>query len=127
VYEGYGGAIAVYSVAGLAGIMFGGEGLSFSECNARNGKHIFIELNDFDSAYNKITFNYDYDLSNINNIVGSNSQAQMIPLYNYLTQLTQEEYIWMVDTCVDFAKCEDIRPTGNDGVIKIEYNIYICV
>jgi hypothetical protein len=87
-YEGYGGAIAIYGSKEVSGIVFGGKGLSFLDCSALFGKHIFIGSDDFDSVYDKIAFDYDYNLSDVNNLIGINEgipTAPMIVLYFFLS------------------------------------------
>jgi hypothetical protein len=127
--EGYGGAIAIYGNSDVSGIIFSGERLSFSGCFSTYGNHLFIGSNNFPDIYNKITFNYHYDLSDINNIIGAtwtDTQPQIIPIYNYLCERTKKEYIWITDknTCVDYAKCHDICSTGTTGIKNKIYNHY---
>jgi hypothetical protein len=97
--EGYGGGIAIFSDSEPSGIIFDGKKLLFSECNAIHGKHVFIGSKDFIETYSKITFDYHYELSDVNNLVrmtwDSNPQPQAILLYKYLCKLTKKEYKWI--------------------------------
>jgi hypothetical protein len=128
--EGYGGAIALHGVGDSGGIIFSGEILLFTGCYAQFGKEIFLGSNNFDNTFSKSTFDYDYDLSDVNNLVGTTWNAinvvdsPMILLYNYLCKSTKE-YMWKDGTCVDYAECKDICSTGTDGMMKEIYDIYI--
>jgi hypothetical protein len=124
---GYGGAIAIYSVDESSGIIFSGKSLSFARCYSLFGKHIFIGSNNFDSTYNKITFDYNYDISDVNNLIGftwSISNSQIIILYNYLCEI-RGKYIWsdISNDCIEYEKCEDICSTGTDGLMNYILNV----
>jgi hypothetical protein len=110
--EGYGGGIAIYSESGISGIIFNGEKLLFSSCNAIHGKHIFLGSNDFIETYSKTTFDYHYDLSDINNLVGMtwDLNPQVIVLYKYLCEFTKKEYEWIFDghVCIKHGDCSDM-------------------
>jgi hypothetical protein len=113
--EGYGGGIAIYSDSGASGIIFNGERLLFSGCDAIYGKHIFLGTNNFIETYSKTTFDYHYDLSDVNNLVGMiwDSNPQPIVLYKHVCELTKKEYEWIENNrvCVEHADCSDVCVT----------------
>jgi hypothetical protein len=132
--EGYGGGIAIYSESGASGIIFNGKRLLFSGCDAIYGKHIFLGSNDFIETYSKTTFDYDYDVSDVNNLVGMiwDSNPQVVLLYKYVCQLTKKEYKWIESShvCDEHADCSDIC-TAIEGwknyIYFYFYNNMICL
>jgi hypothetical protein len=84
VHRSLGGGLYIRNYGGEAFI--GGSTLSFTDCFATNGTEIFIECDNLETAIeNRIFFDFDYDKTSNDFIVGTsyNNLYSLTPIYLY--------------------------------------------
>jgi hypothetical protein len=98
VVGGYGGAIGLRVSDTMGRIMLRGSKFSFNGCSAIHGNHIFIEAEKPKTTMAITYFNYDDDLMDDNNLVGTawnDPTSSFTPLRDFICQSKPPIILWM--------------------------------